>query len=924
MSTRVSTRRFRTGSSLTPALALIAAAGGLSGATAPASAQASLSILQVFEIQWLDLERRVPDVFLSRYNATWLPPPSIASFQSVGFDVFDRFNLGKPPLLDLTSDRERTTYGTENTFRALVEEMNKANVQVYPDAVLNHNSGRTTSFAFYEAGGYPGFHVPLPNPPRDLLATDDWGDFHGGNSNGFLQSENPGAANYDTRLGDLVALIDINQFDQQEFIRHPVGPDPMNIPAGTFRNQPDPDNARFYPDRDLSPDIFTNPASNHSGSDVITRYPFNNDDPMAGDPVVENPGDLLTRWTQWMLQSVGVDGFRLDASKHAFPGYWDASFDNAMFLGRTRADGARVNAFSFGENTTGNGDILFNFFRKDGFANRDSLDLSGAGDLRNLIGAGGFGNWNNVLGSHLDAADDGLQNGSAGIFHVFSHDNGTLDGPAALPSERSQGWFAHAYMLLRTGPAIVYHNAKGVPRSGGFFPDEGTPVALGWNPNTAASEDALTRLLEIRATHAFGQWIPLSVGLDVIAFDMSIPFNGGRRANLIVAANDRYDAGIDTVTVAANFPDGTRLHELTGNAANPDVDPSNQVPDVITVQNGQVTLQVPRNISSTGEHNRGYVAYGPVTPLTSLSIPEATTEIPPDDASVPDHLQRLNAIPIVTGDSFTIRLETSVADPIDNVTDDNALFRINAGAEDWNGSGAPDFSLSQSVIGGYEQFTDTNDPGMSNGPGDGLYEQVIDATRLSEGYHYISTIAFRQRPAGTTPLFSEDRVVVCVDREPAPVLVESLSDDANDPRPTFRYTTPDGTVEVLYTFLNLEPGDDPVSMISNFNAARRFDRNEFDRIFDFDLQPGENTITVVGIETSGRTFVSDVPFFLGSPPCNAADLAAPQGVLDLADVDTFILAFLAGDAAADVAAPFGVVDLSDIDTFITAFTDGCP
>ncbi|MEM1185505.1 MAG: GC-type dockerin domain-anchored protein [Planctomycetota bacterium] len=59
-------------------------------------------------------------------------------------------------------------------------------------------------------------------------------------------------------------------------------------------------------------------------------------------------------------------------------------------------------------------------------------------------------------------------------------------------------------------------------------------------------------------------------------------------------------------------------------------------------------------------------------------------------------------------------------------------------------------------------------------------------------------------------------------------------------------------------------------------------------------------------------------------PRNEADIAAPFGILDLSDIDAFILAFGSGDAAADIAAPFGVIDLSDIDAFILAFFAGCP
>ena len=58
--------------------------------------------------------------------------------------------------------------------------------------------------------------------------------------------------------------------------------------------------------------------------------------------------------------------------------------------------------------------------------------------------------------------------------------------------------------------------------------------------------------------------------------------------------------------------------------------------------------------------------------------------------------------------------------------------------------------------------------------------------------------------------------------------------------------------------------------------------------------------------------------------CNEADLAEPFGVLDLADVQGFASAFLAGEASADIAAPFGVLDLADVQAFIGAFLAGCP
>jgi len=66
--------------------------------------------------------------------------------------------------------------------------------------------------------------------------------------------------------------------------------------------------------------------------------------------------------------------------------------------------------------------------------------------------------------------------------------------------------------------------------------------------------------------------------------------------------------------------------------------------------------------------------------------------------------------------------------------------------------------------------------------------------------------------------------------------------------------------------------------------------------------------------------LDDCPTF----SCNAADVAEPFGVLDLTDIDAFILAFNTGGTLADIAEPFGVLDLSDIDGFILEFFAGCP
>ena len=53
-----------------------------------------------------------------------------------------------------------------------------------------------------------------------------------------------------------------------------------------------------------------------------------------------------------------------------------------------------------------------------------------------------------------------------------------------------------------------------------------------------------------------------------------------------------------------------------------------------------------------------------------------------------------------------------------------------------------------------------------------------------------------------------------------------------------------------------------------------------------------------------------------------ADLAPPAGVLDLADISTFVTAFVGGGTVADLNGD-EVLDLGDIGLFVSAFASGC-
>jgi hypothetical protein len=901
---------------------LVAAAAG------SATAQNKQNYLQWFEAEWDRIERRVPDFFLAGYDAVWLPPVSkTAAFHSPGYDPFDRFDLGKPPLFTFASNRARTTYGTEDTFRAMVKELQRSGAEVYIDTILNHNSGRTESDFFLSQGGWPGFWIPREDPPRDKRPTDDWGDFNGGNAQGYLQSENPGGSNYDLVNGDLVALIDIAHQSNNQFIRQPVeAGNPLNIPGGSVWNTPDPANARFYPDLALTPDSFTNPGTGRNpGSQSFTRYPFNNSDPSAGDAVTDNGTGLLMRWSQWMIQEIGVDGFRLDASKHAPTWFWDRFFDSSIHLSRITPDGRRVNPFTFGENVTGNSDILGNYTRKDSFANRDALDLQGAARLRDLLNGGGLGSWTSIQSStdsgHLDVADDGIVNGTMGVNHVFSHDNGSVGTGGAmppLPTARQQGFQMHAYMLMRPGRALVYHNARGIPRTSGFFPREGAPKALGWDPVTQTLDDTVTTLVRLRNQVGYGQYFQLNTNLaDLLVYQRAF----GGLANCLVAVNDRFDAGVQSVTVITSYPQGTRLHEMSGTAADPVVNAGGQIPQTIVVgANGQVTLTVPNNRTGASEHGRGYVVYAEALPDAAVTFIGAQGVIEPDPSNFPDSLQRLNPITVLTGDSFEIRLETAAGDPLDLNTDDNALFAWDQRTRDWNGNGVLDFPYTTPVLGGYEEFLTFKRPLYNSGESTGLYRQTIDATQMDEGLHYLSVIAFRHRPAGTTPIFREVRKVVYIDRLPPEIELLQAGQTLTDARPEFVVKGLDRTTRRVHIFVDLPQGSDPVALSNTSNQVPPYDRNEWRRVLDPTLTHGFHEVTVVAFEDTDNHRVLRESVFIDL--CDAD--FNNDAMVNFFDISSFIAAYNTQDPAADLAAPFGTFNFFDLAAFISLYNDGCP
>ncbi|MGP1272936.1 MAG: GC-type dockerin domain-anchored protein [Phycisphaerales bacterium] len=904
-------------------------------------------MLQWFELEWRDMERRIPDFFLAGYGSTWLPPiskglaPSFA--KTPGYDPLDRFNLG-------SGSTGRTTYGSEDDFRAVLAEFHNANAKVYIDLIMNHNGFRRADQGFHIEGGYPGFWA---NPPagRDFLPTDDWGDFHNSFTNaGYLQSEDPGGPRYDLFNGDLVALVDIDQFSNNLFIRQPTTPgNPQNIPAGTIRNLPDPENAKFYPDTGLVGQTIFNPGTfRNTQTKTVTRHPWSPFNVMNGDPVLENANDYLVRHTRWLLEQVGVDGFRLDAAKHIPSLFWDRDWDTAVYNNWEHPSGVKVTAYSFGESTAGNGFVYDQYIRKpnnnarfgDTWGNRDSLDLDGAGGLRNLIGAGGFGSWQDPLDRHFDNVD-GFNDGSLGVNHVFSHDNGSVGDGGSLPPEptrQQMGLPMNVYVIMRPGQGLVYHNELGISRpAGNFSPRNGVPLALGRDRATGQPDDTITRVVQLANEVGRGDidvtsyTDPSQPNInDVFVFERRTP---GGPANALIAVNDRRDPGFQTRNVATNFAPGTRLHEQTGNAADPVVDPTGQIPEVITVAaNGRLTINVPNNVSSAGAHEKGFVIYTPALPEGTLTVSGVTGQLPPELPFLPLYKKRINQIDIVEGATFDIQLITTQADPLDPNTDDNALFRIGEGYEDYNGNGVVDFPtglqdfngngvlefpVEETLVGGFEQFITQREPLFGSGNTQGVYRQTIDASQLEDGFVYITVRAFRHRNDGGDPLFREFREVVYLDNAPPGIEFVDPPAELTTGGASFDFRATDRTAVNVVAMANLDPAIDPIEFGRTRPSATRTDRYDWEFSF-LGLPHGENTITVVAYEESGRGGVATHTFFVDT--CRAD--VNKDGVASPADFTAWVAAYNSNNPRADQNGD-GLIDPADFTSWVSNYNAGC-
>jgi len=390
------------------------------------------ALLQLFNVNWDELITKMPEIAEAGYTSLWLPPPTKGgSGYSVGYDVFDPFDLGDKDQRGTV----RTRYGTKAQLVRVVEVAHRFGIRVYFDNIMNHR----------------GFVVPGydANTPTNYYPGMVPGDFHlqqvaGGfyrNWNNISDWNNT----YEIQNNPLSGLLDIAQENPNDnfgtyrgtaaspvFVRHPGSP-------------------QYYMDASL-PTL---------GGGL---YPFNGTN---GDPVAENTGAYMIRAVTWLLSETKCDGFRLDAVKHV-PGFFFGDYGSATANGYCGAIQAMFDyVHGYGNNVTGNGYVEGDDNRNSNYdpeaVRNDALifgeHLGEPPSFDDYLGRGMRlldnplrDNLNNILGNP-GASLAGYEQRDAGVFSApnrvmfaQSHDNG-------YSNHRE---LQNAYYFFREGIPLIY------------------------------------------------------------------------------------------------------------------------------------------------------------------------------------------------------------------------------------------------------------------------------------------------------------------------------------------------------------------------------------------------------------------------------------------------------------------------------------
>ncbi len=552
-------------------------------------------MLQYFNTTWNEIAFRMPELAEAGYSSIWVPPPTKAGGGlSVGYDLFDPFDLGSKDQRGSVSTR----YGTEADLLRMIEIAHRFGIRVYLDNVMNHRGFDV-----------PGYNASTPIDVYPGLVPED---FHlQVTADGFYRNW-PGISNYNDQFQvwnlSTSNLVDIAQ-----------EPGTTNLNFGGFQgaNHPkirivrQPNNPEFYcylPDGTY---VGFGPNNGITAALIAANPDF----------YAEYVQDYLIRAARWEIDLTKADGLRLDAVKHIRDDFFGASgagadFNDYGYLGQVQRQFKLTRGFSdtnlrdtLFDSEKGRDDAIFFGEHLGGTPQEPYIErgmrllddaLSGK-----LNGSLSFGPLN---GLDLPGGG-GFANGhQTGIAYAQSADNGYAN----------KRQLQHAFIMTRAGLPVIYsdgnHQAGTLGQIGKPFPANAYTNFLG-----QYGDIRLPNLLYIHNQFARGDQIPKWSDGSVVAFERRDKRENGAMTDadgtvLLFLMNANSATGQNR-PVQTTFPPGAYLWQYAGGEADGG---DSMAGFYYTVPaNGQVgDLTIPKG---------GYFAFSWRTP----ELPDVNATLPP-------------------------------------------------------------------------------------------------------------------------------------------------------------------------------------------------------------------------------------------------------------------------------------------------------
>lgn len=504
-------------------------------------------MIQYFNTSWAEITQKMPELAEVGYESIWVPPPTKAGSQfSVGYDLFDPFDLG-------SKDQKggyATKYGTYTELVDLIETAHRFGIRVYFDNIMNHRGFDTPLFNTNSpANLYPGL-VPEDFHLRSFVTngvtlyrkwdnTRNWGD--------EWQVYNLGLAD----------LIDIAQEPGEWNYNH--GPN-----EGWWTKKPkivrNADNPEFYCFDNKGTYVGFGPTNGLTKEYILAN----------SNSYSELVQDYLNRAVRWLTATTYVDGFRLDAVKHARADFFGANYGNDKDFSDYGYTGQIQRQFNItrGFSDSNHRDTVF-----DTEKGRDDAMIFGEhlgepppyGPYINagmrLIDNPLKNNLDNRLGNPSNGLWGYDQPGSGGfspevsVMHSQSHDNGWS----------THRHLQHAFYFTRAGLPLIYtdgnYHAGVLQGSGGEFPRIANSAFLGqWN------DPRIPNLVYIHNHFARGYQKGIWSDSDLVVYErIDKRENPGMGdwdgVTGIMMINDNMAAGRGEARVKSSFPSNAYLYQ---------------------------------------------------------------------------------------------------------------------------------------------------------------------------------------------------------------------------------------------------------------------------------------------------------------------------------------------------------------------------